>query len=137
MLWCIIPLLLLLTAAMAHAETSRHPEQIPYPEETIIPLWKLTDDQYALLRTIYAGIRVCQAEIPLPTRPTMEELDPVVREHLRFIPCAHASDVLEHALCPYEHADAHKENATSDEDMLIPLVSSIAVTSQKPTATVR
>lgn len=78
MLWCIIPLLLLLTAAMAHAETSRHPEQIPYPEETIIPLWKLTDNQYALLRTIYAGISACQAEIPLPTRPTMEELDPVM-----------------------------------------------------------
>ena len=36
--------------------------------------------------------------IPEENLKDMEELDPVVRAHLRFIPCAHASDVLSAAL---------------------------------------
>lgn len=63
---------------LAHAETNRQPEQLPYPAETVIPFLQLTEDQYALLRTIYAGLLACQPEIDLPGRPTLEALRPVM-----------------------------------------------------------
>ena len=73
--------------------------------------------------------------IPADNLKDMEELDPVVRENLRFIPCTHASDVLEHALCPKEHLEERKTSEKACEDTCIPLVPSVTV--QKPSATVR
>ena len=63
---------------LAHAETNRQPEQLPYPAETVIPFLQLTEDQYALLQTIYTGLLACQPEIDLPGRPTLEALRPVM-----------------------------------------------------------
>jgi len=80
-----------------------------------------------------AGVRTVL--IPAENMKDMEELDPVVCQSLRFIPCTHASDVLEHALCPAEHAQERKESTRTEDDTLLPLVPTISV--QKPSVTVR
>ena len=54
--------------------------------------------------------------IPEDNMRDLDELDPAVRENIRFIPCHTASDVLRHALA---HKKAEPTRRTSDnrEDM--------------------
>ena len=54
---------------LAHAENNRQPEQIPYPAETVIPFLQLTDDQYALLQTIYTASSPASRRLTCPAPP--------------------------------------------------------------------
>ena len=77
--------------------------------------------------------------IPAENMKDMEELDPLVRENLHFVPCTSASDVLAVALLPKEHTESRKESAKAahGEPELAPLVPSVTTTKSKVTTTVR
>ena len=63
--------------------------------------------------------------IPEENLKDMEDLDPVVRENIHFLPCKNASEVLAHALLPKESAaEVQKSALCAEEDFcdIIPTV---------------
>ena len=55
--------------------------------------------------------------IPEDNMRNLDELDPLVREHLRFIPCRTASDVLSNALLPKERESVYTEKKLKDDGL--------------------
>ena len=78
--------------------------------------------------------------IPAENMKDMDELDPLARENLHFIPCTHASDVLANALLPKDIAEGHKEKTVhtkESENEIAPLIPTVAVPGAKITPTAR
>ncbi len=68
-----------------------------------------------------AGVRTVL--IPADNERNLDEIDPTVRESLRFVPCKKASDVLKVALCPAEitvNKPANKVEKPADFDIIAP-----------------
>ncbi len=65
-----------------------------------------------------AGVR--KVLLPEENLPNLEDIDPIVRESLRFIPCRKASDVLANALRPVEHTFEAK--VTKEEEHLADVI---------------
>lgn len=55
--------------------------------------------------------------IPEDNMRNLEELDPLVREHLRFIPCKTAADVLANALVPKERENVYAEKKEKNDKL--------------------
>jgi ATP-dependent Lon protease len=55
--------------------------------------------------------------IPEDNMRNLEDIDPLVREHLRFIPCRTASDVLANALLPREKETVFTEKKAKTEEL--------------------
>ena len=72
--------------------------------------------------------------IPEDNMRYLDELDPLVREHLRFIPCQTAADVLANALLPKERETVYSDKR-SDDDKLSDILHTIN-TSDNASATV-
>ena len=66
-----------------------------------------------------AGVRTVL--LPEENLPNLEDIDPIVRDTLRFIPCRKASDVLASALRPAEHT--HEAKAPKAEEHLAEVIS--------------
>ena len=64
--------------------------------------------------------------IPADNMGDLEDIDPMIREGLRFVPCRHAADVLKEALVPVDHATVSvvpslpKEEKASAEERVAP-----------------
>ena len=71
-----------------------------------------------------AGVRTVL--IPADNMGDLDEIDPTIRESLRFVPCHHASDVLKEALVAEDHAtisvvpSLHKEEKSTGEERVTP-----------------
>ncbi len=58
--------------------------------------------------------------LPHDNLPSLEDIDPVVRKSLRFIPCRTASDVLNEALLPTKSAEETISHFSSKEETVYP-----------------
>ena len=76
--------------------------------------------------------------IPTDNVGDLEDIDPLIRESLRFVPCRHASDVLKEALATDDHATVSvvptldNEVQTLAKEERIPNATSLPHTEQRP-----